>query len=49
MIHACCIAHARRKFIEALKVQTKANAGDPKLERAVALMDHLFAIDCEAR
>jgi transposase len=49
MIHACCIAHSRRKFIDALKVQTNAKAGDPKLERVVVLMDGLFAIDREAR
>jgi transposase len=49
MIHACCLAHARRKFIDAVKVQTKAKATDPNLERVVALMDALFAIDREAR
>jgi hypothetical protein len=49
LIHACCLAHARRKFIDAIKVQTKAKASDPKLERVVALMDNLFAIDREAR
>jgi transposase len=49
LIHACCLAHSRRKFIEAIKVQTKAKAPDPKLERVVVLMDGLFAIDREAR
>ena len=49
LIHVCCLAHSRRKFIEAIKVQTKAKATDPKLERVVALMDGLFAIDREAR
>jgi transposase len=49
LIHACCFAHARRGFIDAIKVQTKARAPDQKLERAVALMDGLFAIDREAR
>ena len=49
LIHACCLAHSRRKFIEAIKVQTKAHAADAKLERIVALMDELFAIDREAR
>jgi len=48
-IHACCMAHARRKFIDAIKVQTKAEATDPELERVVALMDGLFVIDREAR
>jgi len=49
LIHACCLAHARRGFIDAIKVQSKAQAPDAKLERAVALMDGLFAIDREAR
>jgi hypothetical protein len=49
MIHACCFAHARRGFTDATKVQTKADATDAKLERIVALMDDLFAIDREAR
>jgi len=49
LIHACCWSHARRKFIEAIKVQIKAHATDPKLERVVVLMDGLFAIDREAR
>jgi transposase len=63
LIHACCWSHARRGFIDAIKVQTKAHATDAKLhptdedlsvgtsalERAVALMDDLFAIDREAR
>jgi transposase len=49
MIHACCMAHARRGFIDAIKVQTKVQAPDAKLERTVALMDGLFAIDREAR
>src|ERR1035437_2251777 len=49
LIHACCLAHARRKFIEAIKVQTKAHATDAKLERVVTLMDGMFAIDREAR
>jgi transposase len=49
LIHACCLAHARRGFIDAIKVQSKAQAPGAKLERAVALMDGLFAIDREAR
>jgi len=49
LIHACCMAHARRGFIDAIKVQGKAQAPDAKLERVVALMDGLFAIDREAR
>src|SRR6516165_4739999 len=49
LIHACCLAHARRGFIDAIKVQDRGKAADAKLERAVALMDGLFAIDREAR
>ena len=49
MVHACCLAHARRKYIDAVKVQTKGKAADTELERVVVLMDGLFAIDREAR
>lgn len=49
LIHACCLAHARRGFIDAIKVQTKAQAPDARLERAVKLIDDLFAIDRQAR
>jgi transposase len=49
VIRACCWAHSRRRFIDALKVQTKAHAADRGLERTVVLMDDLFAIDREAR
>lgn len=49
LIHACRFAHARRGFVDAIKVQTKAQAPDARLERAVALMDDLFAIDRQAR
>lgn len=45
MVHACCLAHARRKFVDAVKV----NANDQQAARIVALMDQLFAIDREAR
>jgi len=49
MIHACCWSHSRRGFIDALKVQQKANAASHELERAVVLMDSLFTVDREAR
>ena len=49
MVHACCMSHARRKFIDALKVREKARATDAELERVVVLMDGLFAMDREAR
>jgi transposase len=45
MVHACCLAHARRKFVDAVKL----NAKDQQAVRIVALMDELFAIDREAR
>lgn len=45
MVHACCLAHARRKFVDAVKL----NAKDQESARIVALMDELFAIDREAR
>lgn len=49
LIHACCLAHARRGFVDAIKVQSKGRAPDARLERVVALMDDLFAIDRQAR
>ena len=49
LIHACCLAHARRGFVDAIKVQRKGHASDARLERVVALMDDLFAIDRQAR
>jgi transposase len=45
MVHACCLAHARRKYVDAIKV----NADDRESASIVALMDELFAIDREAR
>ncbi len=45
MVHACCLAHARRKFVDALKVVPS----DKDSARIVALMDALFAIDRQAR
>lgn len=48
MIHACCLAHARRKFIEAVKVRATSKKTDVDSERVVALMDALFATDREA-
>ena len=45
MVHACCLAHARRKYVDAVKV----NANDQESARIVALMDELFAIDRQAR
>ena len=45
MVHAACWAHARRKFVEALKL----NAKDAEAARIVSRMDALFAIDAEAR
>jgi transposase len=45
MVHACCLAHARRKYVDAVKV----NANDQESARIVVLMDQLFAIDREAR
>jgi transposase len=45
MVHACCMAHARRKYIDAIKVAP----GDQDSARIVKLMDALFAIDAAAR
>lgn len=43
--HACCLAHARRKFIDAVKL----NKNDVDSARIVTRIDELFAIDREAR
>ena len=43
--HACCLAHARRKFIDAVKL----NKNDADSARIVTRIDELFAIDREAR
>jgi hypothetical protein len=45
VVHAACWAHARRKFVEAGKV----NKQDAVAARMVMRMDELFAIDAEAR
>jgi hypothetical protein len=45
LIHACCWAHARRKFYEAHKV----SPGETVARDIVLLMDQLFGIDAEAR
>ena len=45
MARAACWAHARRKFVEALKL----NAKDAEAEGVAARMDALFAIDADAR
>jgi transposase len=45
IVHACCWAHSRRKYIEALKLHPE----DRTAMRIVACIDELFAIDAEAR
>jgi transposase len=45
IVHACCWAHARRKFMEALKLHPE----DRVAARLVARIDALFSIDAEAR
>ena len=45
MVHACCWSHARRKFVEAVKLHPQ----DAQAVRIVRLLDELFAIDAEAR
>jgi len=45
MVHACCWSHARRHFVDAVKLN-KQDAGSM---RAVELMDKLFSIDSQAR
>jgi transposase len=45
IVHAACWAHARRKFIDAVKLNPK----DQTSIRIVAQMDELFAIDAQGR
>jgi hypothetical protein len=45
VVHAACWAHARRKFVEAVRL----NPSDAMAARTVALIDELFAIDAAAR
>lgn len=45
IVHAACWSHARRKHVDAVKL----NAKDAESARVVALMDELFAIDRQAR
>ena len=45
MVHACCWSHARRNFVDAVKL----NPQDAGSIRAVELIDQLFLIDAQAR
>jgi transposase len=45
MVHACCWAHARRHFMDAVKL----NPADAIATTIVRRMDELFGIDAEAR
>jgi hypothetical protein len=45
IVHACCWAHSRRKYMEALKLHPE----DRTAARIVARIDALFSIDAEAR
>jgi transposase len=45
VVHAACWAHARRKFVEAVKLNPK----DVEATRLVVRMDELFAVDGAAR
>jgi transposase len=45
MVHACCLAHARREIVDAVEL----NPVDADSVRIVAGMDELFAIDREAK
>ena len=45
MVHAACWSHARRYFVDAVKL----NKQDAASIRAVELMNTLFAIDAQAR
>ena len=43
LVHLCCWAHARRKFVEAQKAQPKGKTG--KADMAISLIAKLYAIE----
>lgn len=43
LTHLCCWAHARRKFVEAQKVQPKGKAG--RADKALAFIAKLYAVE----
>src|SRR3954454_24534770 len=45
MVHAACLSHSRRYFVDAVKL----NKQDAVSIRAVELINELFAIDAQAR
>jgi transposase len=47
LVHAGCWAHARRKFVEAQKLQPKGKSG--RADQAIALIGKLYAIEKQAK
>jgi len=47
LVHAGCWAHARRKFVEAQKLQPKGKAG--RADQAISLIGKLYAVEKQAR
>lgn len=43
LVHLCCWAHARRKFVEAQKAQPKGKAG--RADKALTLIAKLYAVE----
>lgn len=47
LTHLCCMAHARRKFVEAQKAQPKGKTG--RADKALAFMAKLYAVEKRCR
>ena len=47
IVHLCCFAHARRKFVEAKKAQPKGKSG--RADKALAFINKLYAVETKCR
>lgn len=47
LTHLCCMAHARRKFVEAQKAQPKGKTG--RADKALAFISKLYAVEKRCR
>jgi len=47
IVHLCCLAHARRKFVEAKNAQPKGKSG--RADTALAFISKLYAVETECR
>ena len=47
IVHLCCFAHARRKFVEAKNAQPKGKSG--RADKALAFISKLYAVETRCR